>query len=87
MLLNVEADTPESAQGETEARPNPAPRAKRANEIAAATTAPAAILAQETAESDWSDTKASVRVVASTGASFIAKFNSLLRVWLAPGKA
>jgi hypothetical protein len=51
-ILKVEAETPESAQGDTEARPSPAPNARRVNETAAATTAPAAMLAHEIAETD-----------------------------------
>src|SRR3954451_4318140 len=66
-FLNVAADTPESAQGDTEARPSPAPRAKRANDTAAATMAPAAMLAHEMAETESVKADASVRTRLSTG--------------------
>jgi hypothetical protein len=67
--LNVEAETPESAQGKTDERPRPAPSANRASDIAAATTAPAAILAHETADCASASAKTSVRIGVSTGFS------------------
>jgi hypothetical protein len=60
-FLNVAAETPESAHGDTEASPSPAPSANRANEIAAAATAPAAMLAHETAEIESVQAEVSVR--------------------------
>ena len=63
--LNVPAEIPDSAQGEIEERPSPAPNAKRAKLSAAAVTAPAAILAHDTAERDSDHAGASVRVIVS----------------------
>jgi hypothetical protein len=48
MLVKVDPETAEPDQGDTESRPNPAPRASNARETAAATKAPAIMLAQET---------------------------------------
>jgi len=45
--LNVVAETPESAQGETAEKPMPAPKASSTRVKAAAATAPAATAAQE----------------------------------------
>jgi hypothetical protein len=75
--LNVPAETPESAQGEIEERPRPAPNAKRAKLSAAAVTAPAAMLAHDTAETDSDHVRASVRGIVSKGASSakICSFN------------
>src|SRR5690349_22063690 len=67
-VLKVEAETPESAQGEIDESPRPAPKARRAKLNAAATTAPAAMLAQETADQP-SATRLSVCVIVSTAAS------------------
>src|SRR5436189_5287701 len=66
--LNVDAETPEPSQGEMEERPSPLPKARSARVNAAAETAPAAMLAQETAESA-SELKLSVRSVVSIGSS------------------
>jgi hypothetical protein len=67
--LKVEAETPESVQGETDERPRPTPSASKPKELAAATTAPAAILAHETTDCASAAAKASVRIGVSTGFS------------------
>jgi hypothetical protein len=48
--LNVVAETPEPAQGETAEKPMPAPNASNMRVKAAAATAPAAMAAQDTAD-------------------------------------
>src|SRR5438309_7648576 len=64
-VLNVEPETPESAQGDTEESPKPAPRAKSASETAHVTTAPAAMLAQDTPDSMSVHVEPSVRTEVS----------------------
>src|SRR5690242_4348116 len=68
-FLKVDAETPESAHGDTEDSPRPAPSAKRANDIAAATTAPAAMLAQDTPDPAEINAEPSVRAIVSKRAS------------------
>src|SRR5437762_5281339 len=66
-FLNVAAETPVSDHGDTDERPSPAPKAKRANESAAAATAPAAMLAQHRVGGSWTTTTVSARDTASMG--------------------
>src|SRR4051812_6335277 len=68
-VLKVEAETPESAQGETDDNPSPPPRASRPKETAAATTAPAATLAQESPGAVSVQPALLERTVVSTGVS------------------
>ena len=49
-VLKVAAETPESAHGEIEESPRPAPKARRARVNAAVATAPAAMLAHDAAD-------------------------------------
>ncbi len=65
MLVKVDPETAEPDQGDTEARPNPAPRASNAKERAAATKAPARMLAQETPDPTSVQTVRSVPMAAS----------------------
>src|ERR1700731_1786197 len=53
-VLNVDAETPVSLQGDTAESPSPAPNAMSTSANAAAATAPAAMAAQDTA--DWAST-------------------------------
>src|ERR1700712_214214 len=53
-ILNVVAETPEPAQGETTESPRPVPNASSSSVNARLTTAPAATAAQETPATDGS---------------------------------
>src|SRR5580693_201339 len=65
--LKVEAESPVSVHGEIEDNPRPPPNAKSGNVTADAVTAPAAMLAHETAESASVKIALSERMAVSIG--------------------